>query len=344
MFLIQKLLDTEISNTNYKMILKTNKKISNKVSVIIPVYNNSSTLNITLKSLMLYKKLILEIIIINDASTDNSLDIINKFFKTNSKKTKIILINHKKSHGLAESYNEGIKTSSSDLVVTAHADIILKKNSIEKLIIPFIDENIVATYHQVIHPKKIWLKYNFWQQAFFDRLLYKTFNGLDGKLDCFRKSALIKIGMFDKKTFYRAGEDGDIVYRLKKIGEVVPTKATIIHLHNIDKKFNYKNIIYKQAQYSQTQAVLIRKNGLISLKHFLKTFFREILIICLLIPYLRFVSIILIIIYSIIYTKNTIINNYKNPRIFVLPILNIFLLFISMFYTIKGFVYGKQTI
>ncbi len=316
----------------------------NKISVIIPVYNSQSTVLATLKSLFGQKKLIYEIIIVNDGSTDNSLTIIEKYFKKHFVNIQKKIINHPQSIGLSASYNDGILKSKGDLIITLHSDVVLKKNAISLLVADFIKKDVVASYHQVIHPLKIWKKYNFWQKAFFDRQLEHLQSGMDGKFDCYRRKELIKIGLFDNKNFFRAGEDGDIFLKLKKIGQVVATKATIIHLHNHEPTFNYQKIIYKQAQYSEAQGALLRRYGILSIKHFIHTFFREILLLTLFIPYLNYFSLSLILIYSFFYTKNTFLFYIKNPKVLLLPIINICLLFVSLRFSLKGFISSQQTI
>jgi len=316
----------------------------NRISIVIPVYNAASTILYTLKSLNRQNELINELIIINDGSTDHSSAIITKYLKTHFSKIPKIIINHPKSLGLSLSYNDGIKQATGDLIITLHSDIILKKNALSLLVAPFHQKNVVATYHQVVHPISVWKKYNFWQKAFFDRQRNQTQSGMDGKFDCYRRKSLIKLGLFDHKNFFRAGEDGDIFLKLKKIGQVIPTKATIIHFHSKDNCFNYKKIIYKQAQYSEAQGALLKKHGILSIKHFIHTFFREILVISLFIPKLNLLSLGLIIIYSFTYTKNTFCFYIKQPKVFLLPFFNIYLLFISFFYSLRGFISGQQKI
>lgn len=316
----------------------------NIISLIIPSHNSESTIYGTLKSLSTQSKQIHEIIIVNDGSTDNSLKIIKKYFKNHFLKIEKKIINHPHSLGLSASYNDGIIKSKGDLIITLHSDIILKKNAVSLLIAPFDQNDIVASFHQSIHPLSTWKKYNFWQQAYFDRQLRQKQSGLDGKFDCFRKKELFQVGLFDNKNFFRAGEDGDIFLKLSKIGRVISTNATIIHLHDSEPKFNYKNIIYKQAQYSEAQGAFLKRYKFISLKHFLHTFFRELLIIGLFLPYIKYFSLFFILIYSLLYTKNTILNNLHDIRILILPLLNIYLLLVSFYFSIKGYISGKQTI
>lgn len=315
-----------------------------KISVVIPVYNAQSTILATLKSLATQQKFIHEIIIVNDGSTDKSLSIIETYLKKHFIKIKKHIINHSKSIGLSNSYNDGILKSKGDLIITLHSDVILKKNAISLLIAPFSKNDVVASYHQVIHPLKIWKKYNFWQKAFFDRQLKHLQFGMDGKFDCYRRKQLLKIGLFDNKNFFRAGEDGDIFLKLQKVGQVVATKATIIHLHNQEPSFNYQKIIYKQAQYSEAQGALLKRYGILSIKHFLHTFFREILVLGLIFPYIKYASLVLILFYSFLYTKNTFLYYSKSPKVLLLPLINIYLLFVSLYFSIKGFLSGQQTI
>ena len=79
-----------------------NKKIYQKnseplVSVIIPVYNAELKIKKAIISIQNQKISNLEIILVNDYSTDNTLDIINNFRKTDKR---IILLENKKNKGI----------------------------------------------------------------------------------------------------------------------------------------------------------------------------------------------------------------------------------------------------
>lgn len=317
-------------------------KNEQKISVIMPVHNGESTLEKTLESLFAESKKFDELIVVDDASSDGSVQTIREYLNGKQSYT---LIRNEKQTGLAAAYNTGIKSSKGDLIITLHQDILLEKEALKKLVEPFfVDDKVVVSTHIVTHPMEIWRKYNFWQKCFFARLAGKDFSGIDGKFDCFRKSALEKVGLFDEVHFKTAGEDGDMVYKLKKIGKVADTKAKIIHLHKIDPRFRWKDIVYKQAQYSEAQGALLVRGRIHEIHSFLKSFFREALLIALLVPYLRILSVFLIAIYSFLYTKSVFSKEYKNPRILILPFFNIYLLFVSFFYSLRGFVYGKQRI
>jgi len=310
-----------------------------KISIVMPVFNGETTLEKALESLALQEKDFFEVVIVNDASNDGSLGIINKF---TSGKENWILINNSRNLGLAKSYNIGIRAAQGDLIVTMHQDIILANEALSKLIAPFSDEEVVAAGHSDIHPKELWNKYNFWQKCFFSRFQKLNISGINGQFDCFRKSALEKVGLFDEIHFRTAGEDGDMVARLKKIGKVAGSRAKTIHLHKIDPNFGWKDIVRKQKQYSQAQGVLFGLGRIRGIYPLSKAFFREILILSLLIPYANIVALSLIAIYAFKYTGRVYLEEYKNPRIILLPFFNIFLLFVSLTFSLRGFIYGKQ--
>ena len=78
-----------------------------KASIIIPVYNKEKYLKDTLISVDKQTEDDLEVIIVDDASTDNSLDIINDF-KDNTKKS-VGVFKNEKNQGVVYSRNIGIE-------------------------------------------------------------------------------------------------------------------------------------------------------------------------------------------------------------------------------------------
>lgn len=309
--------------------------------MIIPVHNGESTLKKTLESLLAQSKKFDELVVVDDGSDDKSVGCVKN---TLHAERDYKLLENEKQLGLAASYNRGTRASSGDLVVTLHQDVVLEKDALEKLIKPFFDEKVVAASHTVAHPLEIWKKYDFWQKCAFARLAGKDFSGIDGKFDAFRRNALEKVGWFDEKHFRTAGEDGDIVWKLKKIGRIAQTEAKIVHIHKNDPHFGWRDIVRKQAQYSEAQGALLSRGRIRSFENFARSFFREILLISLFIPCARLFSFALILIYSFLYTKLVFLKECRDNRILILPFFNIFLLFVSLIYSFKGFFYGKQKI
>jgi glycosyltransferase involved in cell wall biosynthesis len=316
---------------------------SSLVSVVVPVHNGATTLDKTLSSLLRQKEVNYELIIVDDGSEDGSLKVVSKFFEK-EKKIDGKIIHRKRGRGTADSYNTGIKIARGKLIVTMHQDVILKTGALKLLIEPFTNPNVVASEHIVDLPMTIWNKYNFWQKVYFSRLVGKKFCGLDGKFDCYRTSCLEAVSFFDSRTFHTAGEDGDIIRKLQKLGKIVSTKAEIVHIHESDLLFGPDKIIKKHAQYAQAQGALLRRYGLRGVKQLIRSFFREILFVMVLVGPTRMFGIMLVVIYCFLYTKRVYLTQYRDPRILLLPWLNIILIPLSTLCSIYGFVTGKQTI
>lgn len=87
------------------------------VSIIIPNYNKEKYLEKCINSVLNQSYSNYEIIIIDDGSTDNSLNIINKF-----KNKKIKLIKFDKNMGIANARNVGIKSANGKMICFLDSD------------------------------------------------------------------------------------------------------------------------------------------------------------------------------------------------------------------------------
>lgn len=108
-----------------------------KISVIIPVYNVDKYVEKCLKSIINQTYNNLEIIIVNDGSTDNSLMICEKI----AKKDKRIKIITQKNGGLSLARNTGIKNSTGDYIAFIDSDDYVSKRFIEVLYNTLIANN-----------------------------------------------------------------------------------------------------------------------------------------------------------------------------------------------------------
>lgn len=320
--------------------MKTKK--TSDVTVLIPLRNGASVISLTLKSLFSQKYYSPNLIIVNNGSTDDSLNEVKKACR--GKTWSIKILNFKKPLGFDITCNIGIKATSSKYIVIMHQDILLKdKLSLKKLLLPIVqDEGVVASAHWAVVPLSLWKKYKFWQKVYFARETGKESSGLNEKFDAFRRDALFKVGLFDNKTFFSAGEDEDLARKLAKIGKIVVSEARVIHIHGLDPNFGVKAIIRKHAQYAEAQGVVLRIYGISSIKGFIYTFFREFLAVSAILPFTWVIGVPMVLLYCFVYTKKAYIEEIKNPRILLLPALNIFLLYVSLFYSLRGFVTGKQ--
>ena len=104
-----------------------------KVSIIVPVYNCEKYIKECINSVINQTYKNLEIIIVNDKSTDNSLSIINSF-----KDKRIKVINLKENSGVSISRNKGVEVSTGELICFLDSDDYWNKEKIEKQV-KFID-------------------------------------------------------------------------------------------------------------------------------------------------------------------------------------------------------------
>ena len=93
-----------------------------KLSILIPVYNMENKISICLDSLFNNKIIYnCEIIIVDDCSTDNSINVIKDYI-SNNKITNIILIQHKENKGLAVARQTAYLKSSGDYIICIDSD------------------------------------------------------------------------------------------------------------------------------------------------------------------------------------------------------------------------------
>lgn len=108
-----------------------------KVSVIVPVYNVENYLRKCLDSLINQTLEDIEIIVVNDGSTDNSGKIINEFLK---KSNKIKLV-EKQNGGLSDARNYGMKYATGEYIAFLDSDDYVDKTAYEKMYNKAIDQN-----------------------------------------------------------------------------------------------------------------------------------------------------------------------------------------------------------
>ena len=117
------------------MIFYTYGGSMDKISVIIPIHNSSKYLKECLDSVVKQTYKNLEILIINDNSTDNSINIIKRY-----KDPRIKVINLKETSGAAIARNKGIEKATGEFITFIDSDDYWVLDKIEKQL-KFIKEN-----------------------------------------------------------------------------------------------------------------------------------------------------------------------------------------------------------
>ena len=112
------------------------------VSVVVPTYNEEDTIVYGLRKLMEQDYPSMEIIIVDDASEDRTVELIKKFVKDNG--LSAMLIRQKERKGKASALNEAFKHCSGEIVVITDADTVLGENAIKHAIQNFRDSRVGA--------------------------------------------------------------------------------------------------------------------------------------------------------------------------------------------------------
>lgn len=115
------------------VVLSSNKcerKEHPKVSVIIPVYNEEKLLTRCLNSICNQSLTDMEIICVDDGSTDGSADVMKEYMKSDSR----IQVICQNNNGAGEARNTGIRYASGEYLYFVDADDYLEENTLESIV------------------------------------------------------------------------------------------------------------------------------------------------------------------------------------------------------------------
>lgn len=199
----------------------------------------------------------LELVIVNKKTDDEEIEIINKFSKENRKiKTNVLKVDS--SLNFASSMNVGLNKSKYDKLVVIQQDCIPSSDVwLKNLTEPLDEKEIVATTSKVIYPDELWDSMSIFTKSIMLNEKGTITPGLDEKACGYKKDVFKKLGFFNEKEFKTAGEDYDLLIKLKKEGKITYPNAAIYHYHPM----NFKNRVKKIKQYANGFGALFRKNG-----------------------------------------------------------------------------------
>jgi len=118
-----------------------------RISVIVPNYNYARYLEQRLNSIFLQTYPVFELIVLDDASSDNSLEIIKSCLAKTDTDHQLI-VNRKNSGSAFEQWRKAIKLARGDFIWICEADDFAEPDFLEKCIDPFGDPKVVLSYSQ----------------------------------------------------------------------------------------------------------------------------------------------------------------------------------------------------
>lgn len=124
---IEKLFADKYKVTTYKELLKNMER---KVSIIVPVYNGEQYLERCVNSLLKQSYECIEILIVNDGSTDNSLAISQRY----AQKDKRCIVLNQKNSGVTYARKMGVRNATGEYVAFVDCDDWIEPDMIEKML------------------------------------------------------------------------------------------------------------------------------------------------------------------------------------------------------------------
>jgi len=191
------------------------------VSIIIPAYNEEKVIGNTIESTLEIAYPNKDIIVVDDGSKDNTLQIAKRYENEGVK------VLHKENGGKASALNYALTFAKGEIVAVLDADTLASRNSLTEIVKIFEnDKDVAAVAGNIkVRNKVNWIT---WCQALeyvagiqiarraFD--LFGAITIVPGALGSFRKSILMESGAYDKETIV---EDFDTTIKILKSGMIV---------------------------------------------------------------------------------------------------------------------------
>lgn len=180
---------------------------------------------------------------------------IRKSIKSQDYQGQVKIIEVDKNLGLADSLNYGIKKARTEIIVSLHQDCLpSSRDWLKKLVEPLKDKKVIASVSKVELPYSLWKNFGLLARLMSAKEQRIITPLLDEKGCAYKKSALIKAGLFNGKIFRTAGEDFDMYLKLIRLGEIAYPDAKVIHYHN----FYFSKRLKKELQLSEGFGALTR--------------------------------------------------------------------------------------
>lgn len=212
--------------------------IKPKVTVLMPVYNTEKYLREAIDSILNQTFKDFEFLIINDASTDRTREILQSYHDP-----RIKVINNRKNLGLAKSLNKGLKIAKGKYIARMDADDISLPERLKKQI-RFMEKN-----------QSVGLLSSFWFSIDGQGKkiqVHQAFNGKHAVHFICHGSVMIRKDFLQRVSFYREvfeySEDSDLWLRLSEVCDVRSLKEPLykyrVHNESISSTKRAEQILY----------------------------------------------------------------------------------------------------
>ena len=199
-----------------------------EVSVYIPCFNSSATIKECLEAVFVQSYPFKEVIVVDDGSLDDTVSIASKH--------PVRIIRHKVNKGLACARNTAINNTESEFLAAIDSDCVLHPDWLKLIMRRFISPDIAGVGGKLVDKYKDTV-YDSWRSVHMKQYwdIRDNPSFLFGSNTVFRKSALIKAGLYNEK-YTSNYEDVELCERMKKKGHsfAYEPHAIVLHLKRDD--------------------------------------------------------------------------------------------------------------
>jgi cellulose synthase/poly-beta-1,6-N-acetylglucosamine synthase-like glycosyltransferase len=196
------------------------------VSVMIPAWNEERGLLDTIRTLLKSTYRNVEIIVVNDGSTDGSDSLMRKFlekYDAQKKTNKINIVYHyKENGGKGAALNTAIELATGDILVSIDADCVVMPETISNFVKPFVDPSVMAAVGNVKvgntdHLVGVVQYLEFLFSFYFKKAdsVMNTIYIIGGAAGAFRKEVFEVVGRYNTKNIT---EDIELSVRIQRAG------------------------------------------------------------------------------------------------------------------------------
>lgn len=218
---------------------RVNKAYKPLVSILIPAWNESSGIVRTINTILTSTYNNIELIVINDGSTDESHPLVNEFIEKNGTDNLDdfafpIRYIYQKNTGKGGALNKAIENSSGDILITIDADCLITPTTIENFVRHFRDKKVMAAVGNVKVGNTnnilgVVQQLEFLFSFYFKKAdsIMNTIYIIGGAAGAFRREVFEKIGNFNTVNIT---EDIDLSVRIQKAGmKIVYASDAIVY-------------------------------------------------------------------------------------------------------------------
>lgn len=199
-----------------------------RISVIIPLYNKEKSIARTIESILKQTLQDFELVIVDDGSTDNSVDIVRGF-----NDDRIVLVQQKNA-GPGAARNTGVRNAKADWIVFLDADdelLLIALEYYNSLVINNPSCNIIDcnTYYNIDGGKSIGyhpidgIVKNALKECFFGKI------GPGANHSCYKRSILLQFPYNEK---IRRFEDAEVLVRMLEVATVYSSSKAVAIVHS----------------------------------------------------------------------------------------------------------------